>query len=190
MDFDAILHNTLYIGVLLILLPLAAGASYYALLLHQAVRNEERFEELGRRKGRRIERLRRMEEAKRLSDPFFHFNVKTNQDIDAFIKGKLETERRTGKLNKASFTADSQEGGSREGKIQKAIESGRLVLLDTPIEDCAPGMVLGRNVDGTDLGRGDELDVDMIMALAEAGYTELPVLYNPKRIAGAISSAA
>ena len=51
-------------------------------------------------------------------------------------------------------------------------------------------MVLGREVEGTDLARGDELDADMIMALAEAGYTELPVLYNPKRIAGAISSAA
>ncbi|MCA8939695.1 MAG: hypothetical protein KDB07_07810 [Planctomycetes bacterium] len=198
MDFEAVLHYTLYVGVLLIALPLAAGASYYALVLHQAIRNEERYQELGKRKGRRIERLRRMEEAKRLSDPFFHFNVKTNQDIESFIASQIDSERRTGKIDKSSF-ANQGEGagpaagggnGARDSKIQKAIQEGRLVLLETAIEDCAPGMVVGRPVEGTDLTRGDELDAEMIQLLAEAGFTELPILYNPKRIASAISGAA
>lgn len=177
MDYAKVLHWVIYIGIFVVLVPLAAGAVYYILLLHQAYKNEERYHELVKRKGKRINRLRRMEVAKRLSDPFFHFNVKSAKSIDQVVQDQIARERGTMSIDQ------------RDMKIMKAIEEGKLVVLDTPIEDCTAGMVLGRPLAEHKLGRGEELSYDVIQALYESGVDSLPVLYNPNRLAGAISSA-
>jgi len=177
MDFDAILHYTLY-GVILVCIPLAAGAAYYMLVLHQAVRNEERFQELRRFEGKRRNRLRKMAEAKRLADPFFHFNINNSKSIEAMVEEQLAMERGTMVRSK------------RDMKIQRAIEEGRLILLETPIGDCAAGMVLGQPVEALGLGRGAELTDEVIQKLTERGRTTLPVLYNPSKVASQISGRA
>jgi hypothetical protein len=174
MDYGAILHYTIY-GVVLVGVPLMAGAAYYMLVLHQAVRNEERYAELRRYEGKRRERLKRMAEAKRLADPFFHFNINQSKSIDTMVEEQLAAERGTGKLSK------------RDIKIVRAIEEGRLILLDTPLEDCTAGMVVGRPVHDAGLVRGMELNDEVIARLRASGHAALPVLYNPNRLAEAIS---
>jgi|GEM_PF-5032433 len=177
LDFDAILHYSIY-GLVVTILPLAAMVVYYMLLLHQAVKNEERYTELRKHEGRRRERLRRMEEQKRLADPFFHFNVTKARNVDELIEEKLLRERRAGELKQ------------REQKIIRAVESGRLIILDTPIDDCAPGMVAAQAVEALDLRRGDELDSLTIEHLRQQGFASMPILYNPSRVAGALAGQA
>ncbi len=183
MDFDAILHYSLYI-TLLVGLPVIAGLVYFVLLLHQAIRNDERFSELKKRRGRREERLRRLEEARRLADPFFHFNISEAPGIDEIIQEKLARERGT-----VFITAEEQKLKEREKKIQQAIEKGRLILMDTELSKCSPGMVLGRGVEQLGMSRGDELTAQNITRFQEAGYSMLPILYNPGRVANAIEQA-
>lgn len=177
MDFDAILHYTLY-GVILVSIPLAAGAAYYMLVLHQAVRNEERYAELRRFEGKRRNRLRRLAEAKRLADPFFHFNINQSKSIESMVEEQLAMERGTQVVSK------------RDLKIQRAIEQGRLILLDTPIGDCASGMVVGKALPSLGVSRGTELTDDLIRLLTEKGQTTVPVLYNPSKVASQISGRA
>lgn len=177
MDFDAILHYALY-GVILVCVPLAAGTAYYMLVLHQAVRNEERFAELRRFEGKRRNRLRKVAEAKRLADPFFHFNINKSKSIDAMVEEQLAVERGTQVVSK------------RDVKIQRAIEEGRLILLDTPIGDCAAGMVVGQPLTKFGLSRGTELTDAMLQKLVEGGQTSVPVLYNPSKVASQITGRA
>lgn len=177
LDFDAILHYSIYI-LMLTVLPLSAVVVYYMMLLHQAVKNEERYTELRKHEGSRRERLRRMEEQKRLADPFFHFNVTKARNVDELVDEKLGRERRSAELRQ------------REQKIVRAVEAGRLIILDTAIDDCAPGMVIARPVEELDLRRGDELDALNIDLLRQHGFASLPILYNPNRVAGALSGAA
>jgi len=177
MHFDAIFHYTLY-AVVLVCVPLTAGVAYYMLVLHQAVRNEERLAELRRYEGKRRNRLRKMAEAKRLADPFFHFNINKSKTIDEMVEEQLATERGTMVRSK------------RDMKIQRAIEEGRLVLLETPIGDCAAGMVIGAPLEQVGVPRGAELTDELIQHLKEHGVTEVPVLYNPSRVIGQMTGRA
>lgn len=181
MDYEGILSTVLFLATL-ILLPAAAALTYFVLLLHQYVRNQERYGELCKRKGRREERLRRTAEAKRLADPFFHFNVKSGKSVDDVVQEQLARER--------GHAPSRQRNDVKDQKIAKAIEGGRLILLDTELGQCAPGMVVGREIAEHGLFRGDELTRESLDKLAAAGVTMLPVLYNPGRVAGAMAGAA
>ncbi|NUQ35148.1 MAG: hypothetical protein HUU29_09430, partial [Planctomycetaceae bacterium] len=170
---------------MLVCIPAAATLTYFILLLHQSIRNQERFGELQKRKGRRKEFLRRLAEKKRLADPFFHFNIAHGKSVDAMVEEQLAHERG----GSGSAPTQSAANPERDAKILKAIEQGRLILLDTELERCGPGMVVGRTIEQLGLHRGDELQPAHIMAARQFGLTTLPVLYNPGRVAGAMAGA-
>ena len=186
MDFDAVLHYTVYIAFL-VGMPLAAGVCYFCLLLHQAIKNEERFIELKKRKGRRAMRLTKLEEARRLADPFFHFNIGKSRTVDMVVQEKLAREH-------SNASGPTENGKSmmelRDRKILRAIEQGKLILMETSIADCAPGMVVGRQIPELDIARGAELTNESIMALRSAGIASVPILYNPNRVSSAIAASA
>lgn len=183
MDFEKVLNTATFIAML-VCVPAAATLMYFVLLLHQSIRNQERFVELHKRKGRRKEFLRRVAEKKRLADPFFHFNITSGKSVDTMVEEQLAKERGT-------TAPQSAQGANpeRDAKIVQAIETGRLVLLDTELDRCSPGMVIGRPIEALHLSRGDELAPEHIALARQSGIQSLPVLYNPGRVAGAMAGA-
>ena len=189
MDFEGVLSIVTYV-VFLVCIPLAAVMTYFVLLLHQSIRNQERYGELWKRKGRRKAFLKKTAEAKRLADPFFHFNINKSKGVEELVEEQLQKERGTKPRSRTDMSVVvSQVDEQKDSKIAKAIEEGRLILLETEIDRCGPGMVIGRSIENYGLARGDEISADALRQLRESGITSLPVLYNPGRVAGAMATA-